>query len=57
MEHPTGDGAVVSPSRSLPPCLFRRDVSQWDYVGKLMEKDDPKLAAENAKAAREGEAT
>lgn len=37
--------------------LFRRVVFQWDYVGKLLEKDDPKLAAENAKAGREGEAT
>eukprot|EP00904_Undaria_pinnatifida_P001441 jgi/Undpi1/11298/HiC_scaffold_30.g13596.m1 len=30
---------------------------EWDFVGKLMEKDDPTLAAENAKAEREREAT
>lgn len=53
MEYSAGDMRSSRPHDRFR-LLFRRVVFQWDYVGKLVEKDDPKLAAENSKAGREG---
>lgn len=48
---------ALSVAAQLSSVLRRLECVQWDFVGKLMEKDDPTLAAENAKAEREREAT